>query len=233
MTAFDDFDRRLGQFLEEGPIRSPERPVEAALAHARAHPRRPDPFAVLRRDPMAPRSRWSAQPVLVFAALGLLLVLSAAAVFVGSQRPAVVVPPSSSPAPSASPTPSVAPTPGTFSAQITDATGTTKTIEVTDESGLLVEVFDGEVTDPDRPQNAEIEAVQVGADEGGGMEGIVLHWVDLSCPDDYQLTIGPTGREWVLQAASCDGDTLPVSHELTLRFSQPLPAAEIEERLVR
>ena len=239
MTAIDDFDRRFGQFLEDGPTRAPERPADLAIAHALAHPRRRDPFAVLRRDPMAPVARWSAQPVLAFAVLGLLLVVSAAAFLVGGQRQQpVVVPPTSAaidptPAPSVAPTATPVSTPRRFSAEITDANGLAKTIVVVDESGLLENVFGGEVTDPDRPQNAEIEAVQLGADEGGGMDGIVLHWVDLSCEDDYLLTVGPDARELVLEGASCGADAFPVAHEVWLDFSEPVPAAEVEERIER
>ena len=233
MTGFDDFDRRLGQFLEEGPIRSPERPVEAALAHSMASPRRRDPFAVLRGDPMAPRSRWSAQPTLVFAVLGLLM-LSAAAFVVGSQRPPAVVPPvSESPGPSASPSPSTEPTPREIPAQIVNSVGQTKSIVVIDESGLLENVFAGEPADPDRPQNAEIEAVQIGADEGGGLDGIMLHWVDMPCGDDYRLTIDPTARELLLDAPPCEGDATIVNYHVWLDFSEPVPAEEVEARLIR
>ncbi len=234
MTGVDDLDRRFLQFLEDGPIRSPERPVEAALAHARAHPRRRDPLAVLRRDPMAPRSAWSARPALVLAALSMLVVLSAAAVFVGSQRqPSIAPVPSAPTTATAPPSASPVPTPREFSAEIVNSVGQTKSIVVVDESGLLENVFAGEPADPDRPQNAEIEAVQVGADEGGGRDGIVLHWVDMPCGDDYRLTIDETARELVLDSPRCEGDTTIVNYQVWLDFSEPVPAAAVEERLVR
>ena len=74
MNATTDLDRVLGEWLGEGATRAPDHPVEAAIEHARNNPRRRDPFAFLRSDPMAPHSRGiGARPVLVLAVLGLLL----------------------------------------------------------------------------------------------------------------------------------------------------------------
>ena len=84
MTQRDDLDRLLGDWLSEGPARTPEPVLATAVQHARSHPRRPDPLAFLRRDPMAGRtSLFGVAPVPVFAALGLLVV---AAVGVARRR---------------------------------------------------------------------------------------------------------------------------------------------------
>ena len=48
MTATNDFDRRLAEFLDAGPARPPERTIMFALDHAAAHPRRRDVFAARR-----------------------------------------------------------------------------------------------------------------------------------------------------------------------------------------
>ena len=73
MTEHDDLDRLLGDWLAEGPARTPEPVLATAVQHARSHPRRPDPLAFLRRDPMAGRvSMFGVAPVPVFAALMLL-----------------------------------------------------------------------------------------------------------------------------------------------------------------
>lgn len=40
MNHEDDFELRLAEWLEEGPFVAPNRPVSAAIEHARAHPRR-------------------------------------------------------------------------------------------------------------------------------------------------------------------------------------------------
>lgn len=241
MTTMDDFDRRLGLFLDEGPTRSPDRPLDQAIAHARAHPRRRDPFAALRRDPMSgPPMAWTTRPALVLAALALLVALSAA-LWVGSQQretPQVVPPIPSATAvpstePSASPSPSADPTPREVTVELTDANGQTKTLVVVDESGLLEDVFAGEQADPTREQDAPIEAVQVGADEGGGADGIVLHWVDLGCPDAYRLTIDETARAWVLDTPdACAADAIGVNHMVTLIFREPLPADEVSAEIL-
>ena len=53
MTTLNDFDRVLGEWLNEGPNRAPDRPIDLAVEHARSHPRRPDLIRFLRPDPMA------------------------------------------------------------------------------------------------------------------------------------------------------------------------------------
>ena len=40
MSRYEDIEERLADWLEEGPAWAPNRPITAALAHARAHPRR-------------------------------------------------------------------------------------------------------------------------------------------------------------------------------------------------
>ena len=50
-----DLDRRLSDWIQDGPTGAPEHSIAAALGHARANPRRRDPLAVLRRDPMGRR----------------------------------------------------------------------------------------------------------------------------------------------------------------------------------
>jgi hypothetical protein len=240
MTAFDNFDRRLASFLDEGPVRAPERPVEAAIAHAAAHPRRRDLFGPLRRDVMARPMLWGARPVLVFAVLGLLLVVSGAAFIVGSQRQPSVAPPTppaespSSPQPSASPSPSTVPTPATFPVVITDSNGLEKTVIVTDASGLLEQALPWEAN-IDRPQRGEIEANQLPADEGGGQDGVIVQWLDLSCPNDVLLSIDAGARRIVVTVDStgCEADAIGVDHGVWLDFSVPVPADEVSVELER
>ena len=52
MTPIRDLDRYLAEWLEEGPDRAPDGPIEESVAHARRSPRRPDPFAIFRGDAM-------------------------------------------------------------------------------------------------------------------------------------------------------------------------------------
>ena len=96
MTSPNDFDRRLGAWLDEGPAHAPDRTIDAALAHARAHPRRRDPLAVLRRDPMSGGGFAGAlRPLPLVAVLGLILVAAIGVATVGGffSRPSVVPPP--------------------------------------------------------------------------------------------------------------------------------------------
>jgi hypothetical protein len=238
MTTFDDFDRRLSSFLDEGPVRAPERAADAAIAWCQAHPRRRDPLAALRRDPMSRPAMWSARPVLVFAVLGLLLAMSLAVV-IGSQprQPTVVPPDPSVPAESAPPAsdrpaPSVPASPGEISVDIVDSNGVTKTVVITDESGLLENAFAWEA-DINREQRGEIEVNQLGADEGGGLNGIVVQWLDLSCPDDVLMTVDEAARNVTVEGASCGVDAIGVDHGVWLEFSEPVPAEEVTAEIVR
>ena len=96
MNASNDIDRRVADYLADGPSRASERSIAAALGHARSHPRRRDPLAALRRDPMG-SSRFGGGAGLrtlpLVAALGLLLVGALAIAAIGGvfdQRPVVV-----------------------------------------------------------------------------------------------------------------------------------------------
>ncbi|MGE5227375.1 MAG: hypothetical protein ACM3OO_10930, partial [Planctomycetaceae bacterium] len=112
MSAQTDLDRALAAWLSEGPARAPEPPIVAAVEHARVNPRRRDPLAVLRPDPMAPRGRsiLGLRPVLVLAVVGLLGAAIAIGV-VGSRRGVTVPIASPSPGVPASPSPTAAPSP--------------------------------------------------------------------------------------------------------------------------
>jgi len=239
MTGPSDLDRALASFLDEGPWRAPDRPVDAALAHARAHPRRRDPFGTFRRDPMGRRTSSAMRPALVLATLLLLAALSAA-VYIGSrpQQPAIVPPSQATETPSASPSapspsPLASPTSaGPTSVELVDGNGLTTTIQIVDRSGLLVAAA-GFPADPERPQSAEIEAIQLPADEGGGERAIILMWVDFSCPGPHTLTIDETARNLVLGSRPCTADAIGVDHQLVLTFSEPIRATDLVVELIR
>lgn len=101
-----------------------------------------------------------------------------------------------------------------------------------DESGLL-RAAQGFPADPDRAQNAEIEVIQLPADEGAGERAVILMWVDLSCPGPHTLTIDEAARRFVLETRPCEADSFPVDHQLVLTFAEPIAATEIEVELVR
>ncbi len=95
MNASDDFDRLLGEWLKDGPTQAPHESIERATAHARSHPRRPDPIAFLRKGAMNSRITPAVlRPAWILVLLGLLLAAAVAAVGIGSPNdaPVVVVP---------------------------------------------------------------------------------------------------------------------------------------------
>jgi len=148
MTPTPDFDRRLSDWLEDGPSSAPERSIAAALDHARVNPRRRDPLAALRRDPMGSARFGSGMRTLpLVAALGLLLVAAVAVATVGGvfNRQPVIVPPIESPSVSPSlapatpsPAPTASPSPVVRRVDLVAFDGRTlSTIEVVDQSGTL------------------------------------------------------------------------------------------------
>lgn len=53
MNREDEFELRLAEWLEDGPLAAPDRAIKAAIEHARAHPRRRLLSAVFRRSAMS------------------------------------------------------------------------------------------------------------------------------------------------------------------------------------
>jgi hypothetical protein len=228
MTSINDFDRVLGQWLDEGPTRAPDRSIELALDHARAHPRRRDPLAFLRPDPMARRSSGLAlRPVLVLAVLGLLLA-AVAAIGIGRPRdPAVVLPPE----PSTTSVPaSPSPTASALRLDLIVPTGQAQTVEVVDGSGLVVEATSGAPTG-ENGQSFPFDSVEVSNLDPTTLQ---LGWAGFPCETDHTLTIEADGRAMTLERPACVGDTdlLPVDRILVLRFSKAVAAAEVNVALV-
>lgn len=84
-----ELDRTLAEWLEDETHLAPSAPVEAAISHARAQPRRRDPLAFLRRDAMTSRTSSSGiRPiVLVVALAAAVLVLAVGAFALAASRP--------------------------------------------------------------------------------------------------------------------------------------------------
>ena len=118
MNASDDFDRLLGEWLEDGPTQARHEAIERAIAHARSHPRRPDPFAFLRRSAMTSRTTPIVlRPAWILLLLSLLLAAVVAAVGIGSRNdaPVVVVPsPTAAASPTGATSPTTSPSPATI-----------------------------------------------------------------------------------------------------------------------
>jgi hypothetical protein len=215
MTQFTDFDRVLGDWLAEGPTRAPEHPVEMAVEHARSHPRRWDPLAAVRRDPMAGSAGGSfgivGRPALVLASVGLLLAAIAAGALIGSQREdPVVVPPitSASPSPSTSPSAGPSVSPIGFTVDFGDG----RTADVVDETGRLTSVAAGEPRTEQTGREIEVFAVDAST--------IRLVWTGGPCDRIHRLTV--TAAALDLERPTCAGDSIPFEFAVDLFFDGPV-----------
>lgn len=239
MNAPHDFDRRLTEYLQDGPSRAPERTIAAALDHARAHPRRRDPIGFIRRDPMASRGFGSGLPALpLVAALGLLLVAALAVASVGGlfdQRSVVVPPPLSTASPSAPPSAPPSATPQASPAVIRlDLVGfggrKLSTIEVVDQSGTLVAARTGQPRDGGSASSPDAADV---ANDPTDPATVLLTWTGLADDNDRALTIAPDGRTMTIEVVPGIGDLLPVDRVLILTFSGPVPADGVKATIVK
>jgi hypothetical protein len=233
MTTLNDFDRVLGEWLNEGPNRAPDRPIDLAVEHARSHPRRPDPIGFLRPDPMARPFRglgMGLRPAMILATLALLLA-AVVAIGVGGPKQSVVVPnptPSASPGPSANPSSSPNPSPtGPASVGIvvdlTVAAGEPQTVEVIDDSGTLLEASSGS---PGEGQGFPSDSVEVTNIDANTLQ---LGWAGFPCRTDHELRIGIDPRVMALVRPPCEGvtDAIGVDRILILRFSDPIVATDV------
>ena len=207
MTSSNDFDRRLGAWLDEGPERAPDRTIDAALAHAQAHPRRRDPLAVLRRDPMSGGGFGGAlRPLPLVAVLGLILVAAIGVATVGGffSRPSVVPPPvtptasPTAPAPTATPTGPAVPasSPAVVRVDLIDDIGGGAFVEITDQSGTMVDARSGE-----RPKAPRSPATSASRTWRAIRTAVVLTWVGSPCDTRHVLTIAPDGRTMTVSRA--------------------------------
>jgi hypothetical protein len=230
MTGTNEQDRRIAAWFQDVPTRVPERTIEAALAHARTHPRRRDPFAALRRDPMGSGGFGLGrlgQPVPLLAALGLLLAAAVAGAAVGGffDRAPVLVPPDASPAPTATPAPSAPPTPETIRVDLIEHLGDDAFVDIIDESFSMTAAVSG---DPGDGVDVSSDEVRVENDPNDPAT-IVLTWGGATCDTGHELVINADGRTLRMFRGACEGDTLGgVGHVLRLTFDAPAPAAEFD-----
>jgi hypothetical protein len=242
-TRARDIERRVASFLSDdlGP-RVPERVVEGALAHARAHPRHRDVLAAVRPDPMdgwaavvglggGARSGSRAAPrlvprLLLLASLGLLLVAALAVASVGGvfDRPGLVPVPSPTPSavPTVTPSPSPSPVIQTIRVDLTELYGADAFIEVTDESGTVTAAVTGTPRD-----GGSTDGQSVVVTEGTSPDTVVLTWTGLPCETGHQLVIAPDGLTMTLFRTTCEGDTFPRDLVLVLTFAGPVDPADL------
>jgi hypothetical protein len=235
MNAHNDLDRRLVAALEDGPSRVPERSIDAALAHAHAHPRRRDPLAILRRDPMNTQSSRLAvalQPLSLIVILALVVAATFAVATAGGlfQDRSVVVPPVATP----SPTPSQAPSgsapasprpspssPTAISVDLIGDAGAYATVDVIDLSGTLVGAVSGS------PGDGVTDSVRV-TGLAANPSIITLRWNGAPCDTTFLLTIQPDGLTVTIENPACQGDALGISHALVLTFDHPVDPATVD-----
>jgi len=235
MTGMNDQDRRIAAWFEEVPSRVPERTIEAALAHARTHPRRRDPLAAIRRDPMGSGGYGLGrilQPLPLVAAVGLLLAAGVVGAAVGGwfREDPAVVPPIVSPSPSATPAPSASsePTPATIHVDLIEHVGDDAFIDITDESLTLV---DAESGDPGDNVNVPAGEVLIENDPSDPAT-IVLTWASGACDTSHELLIATDGHTMRLSRQACEGDSLGgLGHVLRLTFDGPARATDFDVSL--
>ena len=128
------------------------------------------------------------------------------------------------PAPSASPT--------SVTLDLVDHEGRHLSVEIIDESGLLLSaapVPPGTPSDVPTPGN-DVAVSQL----AGQPNAIRLSWVGGVCDGPMRFTIRPDGRTIFQEALPREGETdhfcilLGISRSLTLTFSEPVPASEVE-----
>lgn len=228
MTGFDETDRRIAAWFADEGVRAPERTVDAALAHARAHPRRRDPFAALRGDPMR-RGLGGAlfAPVPLLAALGLIVVAVVGGAIAGGllDRPAVVVSPSPSPTVSPSPTPSPTPvpSPAMFHVDLVEVAGADASVDITDRSGKLSSADSGQ---PQDGGSVGDDSIVVEPDPSDPTVA-VLTWTGTPCDTTHTLDIAEDGRTLTMTRAPCEGDAIPRDLRLRLRFNGPIDTSQM------
>jgi hypothetical protein len=227
MTSSTDFDRVIAEWLTEGPTRAPDHPVDQAIQHALGHPRRRDPLASLRRDPMAAPGGFVplGRPMTLVTAVLLLLVAVAGVAVVGSRLgdPAVVPPVSPSPAPSAFPSGPPA-LPGLFDVDLEEDSGNDATLGVIDESGLVVAAVSGSPIE--NPADAGITIAN------DGPATLVMTWTGGPCDTVHVLRIDSTAKTFTLERPKCLGDAIPRQLSVVLTMSEPIDAAGIAATIV-
>ncbi len=228
MTGRDDTDRRIATWFGDETVRVPERTLDAAMAHARAHPRRRDPLASLRRDPMG-RGLGDALfvPVPLLAAVGLIVAIVVGGAIAGGflDRPAPVVPAP----PSVSPSPVVTsgPKPALFNVDLVEVSGADATIDITDHSSTVVAAESGQPRDG----GSVAEGVDVQADPADA-NVLILTWTGSPCDTTHTLEIDADGRSATLSRPSCSGDAIPRDLQLRLTFAEQVDPTSFEVSLV-
>ncbi len=240
MNAPHDLDRQLTAWLEDGPSSAPERTLDFAIGHALAHPRRRDPFAWLRKDPMSStRSAAVLRPIPFLAILGLLVAAAVAATIGGyfQGRPSVVPPPVTTASPSAtapasaapSSIPSAAPsaTAAVVHVDLIEHVGADASVDIVDLSGSMSGATSGNPGDGGSVPDGTISI----AAQPGNVNGLVLTWSGTPCVTTHQLTISADLGTITITRTPCAGASIPVDHVLELTFDHRVDPTTIKTDL--
>jgi hypothetical protein len=233
MTEQNDIDRRVAAWLEDGPSRAPERSIDSALAHAQAHPRRRDPLAFIRKDPMNAQStsfQAAMRPLALVAVLALVLAAAFAVATVGGLfqgQPAVVPPvttPSAAPTVGPSTSPSASPSPTVLTVDLIEHVGADASVAITDLSGTLVSAESGDPGDGGSVPDGAVQASALVANP----RIVVLTWTGSPCDTTHGLTIAPDGVTITITRPACQGDSIPVDHVLQLTFDHDVDLTKVD-----
>jgi hypothetical protein len=129
--------------------------------------------------------------------------------------------------PTAAPTDAPQPTAGgsigaRFNVDLTLSTGRTVSIEVKDDSGMLIEAISGTPGDGASVADGTIDL------KNGGPNVLTLTWSGPPCAaDNFMLIEGGAARMTVVQPV-CSGDAIALDRVLVLTFSSPVSATSVE-----
>ncbi len=118
--------------------------------------------------------------------------------------------------------------------QFVDDEGTTMTftVDIDDQSGLLVEATDGEAFSTEDPGANDLVYegnYVVFLNDASDDSVLRVVWAaGGGCAASYAMTIDPTARKLRIEGPPAGGDSIGGSCGVTLRFSEPVPAAEVE-----
>lgn len=190
MNREDDFDLQLARWLEDGPFEAPDRPITAAIEHARTHPRR-RLFSALWRSamdsmhltPVKPRNTSHAgRSLAVVAGTVAVAVVAvvAGAILLGRPgsepapgavlQPTPVATPAPTPTPASTPTTAPVAVTGTLSCSLTAGTQTT-VAGVTQVRGLAADCSGRSLSDA-RVRGTQRHAVSIDVRADGSAD----HW---------------------------------------------------------
>ncbi len=110
--------------------------------------------------------------------------------------------------------------------------GTNVTIAIDDQSGLLVEATEGEPFSTEDPGAKDLVYegnYVVFLNDASDDSVLRVEWAaGGGCAASYAMTIDPAARKLRIEGLPAGSDSIGGNCDVTLRFSEPVPAAEVE-----